>query len=221
MKTNKYLLNKNWTFKRALRVSMRFSLLFAFLHLTSILIFGSKPEIIFDIQWTKEIIKTIVFPWNSWFNVIPNFIGLVLFGISLFGILDYLNYQVKQERISSGYLEVGLFIGLTLGLVGGLIFVFFLGPSTSLSAGLFAGLFFVLVTRWLFGLSAGLFAGLVFELFIGFSAVLSSGSVYGLIFGFFAGLVAGLIYLIKLIFSKRTSIFLENLFRPFFNLFLK
>jgi hypothetical protein len=143
MKTQNGFLSENWNFKRALRVSIKIALVYVILNIIWILIFGVKLEIAFDVKLMPEITKSIILPWNSWLNIIPNFIGIVLFGISFFGVLNFFNYQVNTNRIDEGDLVSGLIFGLGAGLIFGLC----AGLGVGLGVGLIFGLVFGLI--WL------------------------------------------------------------------------
>lgn len=142
MKTQNGFLSENWTFKRALRVSIKIALLFAVFNIIWILIFGAKSEIVVNLKLTEEITKIITLPWNSWFKVIPNSIGFFIFGISLWGILNFFNYQIEKGNIQKEGLTFGLTLVLALGLVVGFAVGLTFGLALVLAVGLALGLIF-------------------------------------------------------------------------------
>lgn len=199
MKTQIYFLPKDWTFKRALRVSIKFALIYALLNLIWVLVLGTKSEVVVNLKLTEEITKTIVLFWNSFFNIFFNFAGIIIFGISLFWILKYLNSQVEIGRLE-------LFSGLVIGSLSGVVTS--LSLDLSLGSVIVIGFGFFLLTLVIFGLFSGFVVALITGLITGLVAGwLSFGLFSGLVVSLAAVLIAGLfIVLVRLsmpLFSKK------------------
>ena len=136
MKTNK-IFSKEWTFERVSRVSTKFAFAYAVLNVIWILIFGNKSELVLNIRLCKEslsefiprwipLTKTIVLPWDSWFlEVILNYIGITLFGFSLFGIIKFIKVRLKNDGEGT-FLVWMVVVSFLTSLFTGLLFDFIL-----------------------------------------------------------------------------------------------
>ena len=222
--------SENRSFKKSLKISIRFALIYTILSLIWIWFFGSKPEFLIEIKWVEGITKEIILPWNSWINIIPNFFGVLLFGVSLLGTLNHLSSEIKKIK---GFEEINkedkdqlisvLICEVVIVVVLGLIF----GSSelTEISVGflvivLIFGLVLALVLALAFGLPHGLHYGLTVGLTgvlaYTLTAVFGFGLKTGLTLGLTMVLAAALIILLKILFSQK---FWEGILTGFVLLF--
>ena len=152
---------KDWTFKRTLRVSIRIAFLYAILSVVLILIFGSKSEIIWKRNIVEELNGIITLPWNSWFNIFPNFFGIIFSGtiLILFGkFIDMFDkWTSKDKKRRNGLLNYIVAGGIILGIILGFLLAFnagiYLGLGIGLFSGLICGLFFVLFSVLIAGIT--------------------------------------------------------------------
>lgn len=139
---NFFYLSEDWNLKRALRVSLKVALIYSVLSGIGILIFGAKPEIVINLKLTEELTKVITLPWNSWFNILPNFFGIIIFGMSIFLFVKLIDKKIFKED-----LVIFLFTCFVACLILGLVVSFFclaaslaFGLAVSLGVGLVVSL---------------------------------------------------------------------------------
>jgi len=207
MKTTYDFLEKDWTFSRALRVSIKFAFIYAVLSVAWILIFGNKPEISFKLNLLDIICTDYILPWDSWYNIFPNFLGIILAGIAIFGIykiLQFLSYGFDIEIWNFG-LEAGFFLGIVLGLVGLSSGVG--GIILALIFALIGGLYLWVITgerMYFFGSGLGfLISFLFFTLKLGLGYFLVSVLITILIYSLASALFLLILFLIESFFSEK------------------
>ncbi len=122
---------------------------------------NKKSEVVIKI--TQSISQTIVLPWSNLFNLILNPIGLLVFGLGVFGIYKLFCLVMNKYFKDSIVLILILMAVLTM-LTAGLGFGITCGLNSG--AGLGISLFIALVFTLINGLMAALIAVLILAPFI-------------------------------------------------------
>ncbi len=206
-KNQEGFMNENWDAKRALMVSIQVALIYACFSLIWIWIFGAKSEIVWNLKFTEEITKTIILPWNSYINISPNFIGIVLSGICFFSTLKFLNNQVEKGNVCKSDLGLALGIALFVAFCVGFFVGINFGLGNALGIALFFALGFGLGIALVVGLVVGLGIALVVGLFFTLGIALGVPFVDGL--GVSLGVSLGIAFGIALVVGFRAGFFLD------------
>jgi len=178
---------KTLNLKHVLRISLKFSILFAVLNVIWILIFGNQDYVTKEILLYEGNFFELTRPWNSWINIIFNSISFFLFSLPIYLIFKFKEKLIETEEISKSACKTLLIVGLFFGLfTGGIL-------STSLEI---PGEVPPLIFGSLIGLICGLYFGLLFKSSSGLFFVLP----YGLSFGFIYGVCSGINFGIGIIF---------------------
>jgi hypothetical protein len=216
MKTSEISSSSDWTFKRALKISIQSAVIYAVLSVIWILVMGNKPEVVCNVRLTDNIASVYALPWDSWFNILPNFIGIILFGIAFFAIVRFIQ-SLKPESIDWA---IGLVLGLGSGISAGVVYELPLGLPVALSSLLIGGIMIGacgtlaeilgsgLNSAWSFLIYFGLISGSTFGLlFTGFTYGAGISLIIGLFMGLGAilvlGFFVGLAWIIEQLFSKK------------------
>jgi hypothetical protein len=134
--------SRSWTIKRALIVSAGFACIYAGLNTIWIWIFGSNSETILDMGLTKTDTFTLVLGWNSWWNILPNYLMFTAFGVFLFGVIRYIDWRFKIKKMNDGSSEYYSFM---IGLIWGIILLGGISSEGGARGASIASLIFVCV----------------------------------------------------------------------------
>ena len=224
MKANEKTQNaKAWSYSELAVSSFFISVIYAAFNFVWILIFGSEQNVTWHIIQVDSINKVITLPWNSWWNLIPNFFGMFCYVFYIVWILNFIKIQVRNinyKRKIIGELFFGLFFGMgfgiIFGIVSGIVFGLFFGAVIGLVFGLFFGIGFELGSRLITKLHNGVIVGLIMGFVLGIlsglflmpvfglSLGLIIGTVLGTIIGVILGFIAGIIQLFNTSFFEKS-----------------
>ncbi len=195
----------SWNFKRVLRISLRIALIYLFLAMLSLALWGTNGKIIVPSNPGTMAsfihFESLTLPWGEWTQNVIDFFMIILYG-SIMGFMASLLRKANQSTDLFNFSMIFVLIGLVLliSILLNALQGFYFGITVSSMIIVAMGILFGI--KNLFSKSEILLGGMFFPLSIALGVSIFSGVLLGLLTGICCLI---LFFLFVLIFKFFTS----------------